>query len=479
MATAANGSQELLSYDDWTFLAEGNAHILLVSSQRSCRDTVLRIPKQVPLDPASTYDFLVNVALPLLGRQYLFFPRFAQLSPEFVLALQHELQSCNWDYRRQWDAYSITSPWMAELLPNCFSPSLISTKLFASCPVPEVLSVELKVKGGLLSRSPFLQGSSRIKLLKNRFQLVHAYKYHLKNKGFDGYKAPSYRPRDLCSGEISRVQNALLSLLACPGNNISVRRDGHCIFGEKDGAADDVSRAWFLFLGCACLLDTLEAFVQTVSAVLVKETALNRLMRMQALDVIDCEGCTLIFDRLALLCGSKYAALELLRNSAGDPFPFEISELSDLLYEISPSSSLKCNIDFGVVTRVLSLSVSASLPKEELTDRHTAALSLVDSLGVSDCITLLRLWLVSLTAKDASLILTLVKEPGERPHSEPSPRILKPSDGNYGEMLAYGCRLKYSLKLVDINCKPADKCDSKRETEAHMLSVLSPVFDSI
>ena len=484
MAAAIDEEPLELDYADWTFLAEGNAHVLLVSSH-SCEGKVLRIPKRVPLETVSTANFLTHVASPLLGRQYILFPRFIQLSEEFIAALKRAVAtSAPAEGRRQWDTDGITFPWMAELLPDCFSPYIIPKHLPRGVS-SELLSVELKVKGGLLSYSPFLQGASLIKLRRSRFQLLHAYKHYIKHRSFDGYNVPSYRPSDLCSGDSHKIHEALLSLLRNPGNNLSIWRDGHRIFGDDIGTVDDVSRVWSSFLGDIYPEDAVGSFLATISELLGKETALTRLQRMQAFDVIDCEGCAVVFDRLASLYGGKDAALELLRNSVGDPFPFHLNELSDMLSEASlpsmPSSGEQAS-DFGVVAVFRSLSVSAFLSEREVGDRHAAAMTRVACLGPSECVTLLRLWLISLTAKDASLILTLVKEPGSHPETSYSGQgamIVKTSDEGCGVVLCCGYRLDYALKFVDINCKPAEKCDSKRSSETRMLSILASYPTSV
>ena len=454
-------------FGDWEYLAEGSAHVLFrrLACKESC---VLRIPKRVRLLPEPTTDFLLNVAVPLLGRQYLFFPSFVELSEQFVASLRREVGSGGHPGRRSWDPSSISFPWTAELLPNCFSPFIKAT-------APDVLSVELKVKGGLRSSSPFLLGPARAKLHLSRFQLAHAYKHFLSNGSFEGYRSPGYRPIDLCSGDRDRVLEALRSLVDRPGNNLSVRINGRLVFGEFVGTIDELAQSWSSLLGDAASEDAMGSFLESVSHILVTESALPRLMRMQSLDTIDCEGCAVIFERLAFLCGSEVAALDMLRSSLGDPFPYDFSELFNKLSISTLSLSEQTTDGSGLVAKLMCTRVSASTSQEDLDNSYATAMGLVAELGVSECILFLRLWLVSLTAKDASVILSLMKEPTENGSSQ---QVHAMNGDGIGRHSAHRYRIAYSLKFIDINCKPVEKCISKIESEISMIHSLAPIFRS-
>jgi hypothetical protein len=147
-----------------------------------------------------------------------------------------------------------------------------------------------------------------------------------------------------------------------------------------------------------------EALADVLSRILAREPLLGRLWTMQAMDALDVEGAALVLRRLAALCGgdetvalARLAAAELEPVAAVGEGAERLAEVEGLLAREAERGGNGCG-DGGEGGGDDAAAWEA---------RHAQALAAVAALSEGDCVLLLRRWLVSLGACDASLMLSL------------------------------------------------------------------------
>ena len=194
---------------------------------------------------------------------------------------------------------------------------------------------------------------------------------------------------------------------------------------------------------------------------------------MQALDLIDVEGCVIVMERLIALTGSSAEAVERLERSLLQPFALNLPAFASLVMKVRTGrESRQGDFDIGrneeesttrfpaCLLNLLRLQTDLSMSGQELEEKYQAALGWAASLSAEDCLLVLRLWLISLTAKDMSLVIVMRSLWGELEYGR--------------DIVAFGEEvMEYKLRLVDVACKPAIKTISKLKKEAEMCSIVS------
>ena len=415
------------------------------------------------------------------------------------------------------------------------------------------LSFELKVKCGFRSFSPFLQSNRYVKHSFNRFQLLQLSKtYDRVYKGKqprwgDIHSISRYNPYQLMSTSTVDINDALQALFSNPQNNLGIRFDGKLVYGWGTESIDADDARYISDFLCADNEDSavdseamytdqrwVSASIQALGEVIESEPLFQQIKTLQALDVIDVDGCQKIYQHLIHLVGSEEIAIELIDSHVANPisscsvqylseivrihehynqsnnggklpvlsspsslfgptFSFidsnetnqsttstslDIDRLSVLLYEVQRFGLEKHfpNIDLLSVVGSTSFEPIESLgPSENIDDR---LLAWIDSLCVTDCVSLLGAWLVALTASDMSVIITLKqlanysysRPRGHISHSKPeiplASGIMEVDAGSF-QLKPLRCRpqLEYSIGLVDFYPKPASKIQSKIRLE--------------
>jgi len=330
------------------------------------------------------------------------------------------------------------------------------------------LSVEIKIKCGFKSVSPF--ASRRIKHSTSRYKLnqfAKLYQYQKNKIGMKyGGKFPGisqYDPADVCSRERHRVRHSLNCLLQNPQNNLKVCYHGKHIYGLH------LCQVTQLTEGCAQLFSHISSTIKSpidtltlvISEILCVESALERLKYAQSLDILDVEGTHRVFevfcrhvmkmksdefvdetpspqdvekfalgiitDSMASGMYSTHPPLHEDETGGGhgtrdDPSGCLLNSLQRQLHlrgetpeaDGSTSHTLgERSIDSGargcqcVLHRLQRYQVNEGTPLTELDSIRRKCAAEIDALNTVDCLFLLKQFLVSLAASDASVAITL------------------------------------------------------------------------
>lgn len=398
------------------------------------------------------------------------------------------------------------------------------------------LSFELKVKCGFRSFSPFLRENRSIKHRINRFQLLQLSKaYDRIHKGSqprwgDISSISKYNPIQLMSVSSADIKTAVRALFSNPQNNLGMRLDGKLLYGwGKDEVCANDARLIIDLLHNDDIDSSTDSeihvdlpwmihSIQALADVIEQEPLFQQIKTLQALDVIDVDGCEVIFRHLVHLVGSEAVAIDLIDTHVTHPMSsLSIQYLSEIAkfhedenrFEREQSSVFSCHVDSESVcsrnSSFIELSLASVSEDSRLTvllhevlrfgmekhcpDRILHGLSSTDSdigdtgsplrddfderlsawidaLSIADCVLLLSAWLVALTASDMSVMITFKQTSNadifsSNEHCDggslPGPLKLKP--------LKMRSQTEYSIGLIDFYPKPASKIVSKIRLE--------------
>lgn len=289
-----------------------------------------------------------------------------------------------------------------------------------------------------------------------------------------------YSPVDFFSGDVGRRARAIRSLLSNPQNFLQLFLDGRPLYGRglEDPAAAEQA---LTDLQLPPLHDgggPFDALADLLARVLAQEPLLARLWALQAMDVLDVEGAGLVLQRLTALCGeAESKALARLATAELEPLAAVVPEEPRLV------------VLEGTLARAVA---RGGRGKEEEEDddepeeadcvwqaqHHQQARAAVAALSESDCLWLLRRWLVSLGACDASLMVSLRRCQG----SAAEPHLLQTAAGTSGVLRldvngqqdnegGGACALAYCVHVVDLGPKDPRKIISKAQLEPELLAL--------
>jgi hypothetical protein len=569
----------------WEYFAEGRHHLLLfyTGANPLYLHSLLRIEKLLPSlefsnNPLSSLQWNSSQYFQLislfLSSKYLFTSQDILISPDFLRKISTKIHSSR-PLRRRSQSVNLSQPY-ASLIPNLTLihkplPLLpLSSSSLSSTPFP-CLTIEFKIKSGLLSLSPFLP-PTHLKRSLTKFQYMQYVKYSnqvsppspsslpLSHSLVDSFHISQYNPSDLCSQNRQRILSSLETLEGNPQNNFLVSFDGRPIFGSNQANPMDLEASLNSFF-----LQTLgweqrlgeqhppqqrelwrDQLKDIISLILSTEDALVQLQCLQSVDLLDAEGMILVFHRMLHLLSrgtletdrsqlQKYA-LEIIaqahssssataggEGTGASMFPIEICDfiashrrdLNESLLTPSSSSSKETQNEIWirhhqvflsavsqldhpsssqnhVLIRLYLLSLqvgvlcssSSPLSASNLTEveaqRETFCSEFLSGLDLDDCELLLRLWLLSLAACDASAILTLggisplsqqedENEDSEKKRKrEEDKRVMIAQSDQCAGICSCTCwreehkrdisvLLSYHLFLVDLGPKPVDK----------------------
>ncbi|KAI7755417.1 hypothetical protein M8C21_027724, partial [Ambrosia artemisiifolia] len=164
--------------------------------------------------------------------------------------------------------------------------------------VPEeevCISVEIKPKCGFLPTSRFIREENAAKRRISRFRLHQILKFHQKKIS----QISEYDPLDMFSGSKGRVVKSVKDLFLTPQNNFRVFLNGRLVFGSLGGEVDDtntqIAEAFEDTLKVFFKADDdggmhIPEFLQLVAGAVSESGILDRLLQVQKLDAIDIEG---------------------------------------------------------------------------------------------------------------------------------------------------------------------------------------------
>lgn len=198
--------------------------------------------------------------------------------------------------------------------------------------------------------------------------------------------------------------------------------------------------------------------MQVLASILLHETILDRLLALQALDVLDVEGAGLVMGRLTELCGGDQdEALRLIDQAEARPV------------EVCPSA-VAASSDISGISAISAISARLtgwreSMADDEVEEQRRQALACVAGLTKEECVELLHRWLVALGACDCSLMISLrrVASGGE---GRPRQTARTPGVVTCGRS---GVTVAYYVQAVDVGPKPATKVRAKALLEAEIV----------
>ena len=377
------------------------------------------------------------------------------------------------------------------------------------------LSFELKVKGGLKIRSPFIPRDRGIKLFKSRFWVMQRHKAFLRGTPSLS-KISYYDPSNVCSQNYCKVRSELGCLLRNPQNNFKVVFNGQYCFGEDLENNNSLHEACndFIYEKSSCndgrstsrsshCENSTEIVESMLSSILCYEPILARLETMQALDLIDVEGAANIFTHLETCLGSRNEAITAIKSALLQPLDPDLyfaaealrasnkvdssKKLSTLQSEHAAILSLPT-----IVKRLWDLQIYEDMSPSTITQHREKAADAISEASPTDALLLLKLWMLALIAKDASVLVSMKVisadnaevSAGECMPSTGSDFEVTLSNGKHCGMLttalthvaAARCgrdkpllRVAYSVGLVDIGVKAIEKCWLKDHEEERIL----------
>eukprot|EP01119_Soliformovum_irregulare_P019187 TRINITY_DN6024_c0_g1_i4.p1 TRINITY_DN6024_c0_g1~~TRINITY_DN6024_c0_g1_i4.p1 ORF type:complete len:1593 (+),score=497.31 TRINITY_DN6024_c0_g1_i4:55-4833(+) len=292
--------------DDWEYLNEGAAHIILSNRGAQLRNKVLRLKKV--LNKTLIDDQLQQQRQLLerfIGDNYLELGNLIQLEPKFLEKVAANIQNLRPSHRASFpiDASAHHGVILNDLTK---SPSdVFDVHPEWHCEEAHVITIEIKPKCGVLPSSSFVGGCKKETCRYCMHQVLKVEKGEVRSRS-------NYCPIDLFSMQSDRIRSALRSLLANPQNNMRVFRDGVLTFaGEKtkstsqSDSSDDEKLEKLksdlrpTFPGIDEEFENpIENLISTVEMILMREHLLSDLKRMQELDILDIEVISHLYAKL-------------------------------------------------------------------------------------------------------------------------------------------------------------------------------------
>ena len=404
------------------------------------------------------------------------------------------------------------------LLSQSSTTSTTSTKAVPNTTIrPErrVLSIEIKPKAGYTATAPLVDvDRQHIKYYQCRYQYVHG---TVSKHDSNTTVTTMYNPMDLFPQKEknnengpqlarSRVRRALQALIDQPRNNFScwltTSSTTTTSTTTKGGAFRDLVSQWHV------TASTSDWVLDLVSVLLVdaEPMFLRRIVALQRLDVIDSDGAVRMYDILVhkWLQGCHERAWELLDGdcshvhgdgvgddqTAAQGMPHErLKACPPALLVVPdglgpPSRAIREYLDLVVrLEQILEKQQPFTQVSNAILELHDQAVQIVEErMNSTDCILLLRLWLLSLAMCDLSFFVSLEildddnpqrhvlgnetppnLNPGEfRPHSHQTSQTPGVLWYNYqGSTFA----VQYEIKTIDCDRKPAKKVKARRKKE--------------
>eukprot|EP00934_Nitzschia_sp_Nitz4_P004193 Nitzschia sp. Nitz4//scaffold35_size145790//29916//31421//NITZ4_003014-RA/size145790-snap-gene-0.6-mRNA-1//1//CDS//3329549076//4183//frame0 len=376
---------------------------------------------------------------------------------------------------------------------GCLIPDYrnISLSIFEAPKTPHSqwsLSIELKPKAGYLAFSPLVNPKHRIKYLRSRFSLLQElHQQGLVEKGWTtggkGIVRSSYDPLDLYSKDPDRIKVALRHLLECPQNNLCVKSQDQLLVHHSLPAVcvEQNFRAMEESLGISTKCDFDDFLVEVMCSCLSTEDVLEKLRKLQMLDILDADGVGLVYGRMLDLCDGSHDVVaaelgkEMPRGGEHSASNRVMSE-SPFQLEAPLGASLSELLETIECCRNSLMEAYPTLPSSNLLDDyHSRALKLIDRLSLEDCRYLLSNWLLSL-----AIIFVCLQpyESGLPPTDDQSKQSCLPKVSRLhllgSGVLEYSNQVKvaYTIRVIDVDKKPPEKLKKRGDKES-VFSLLS------
>ena len=507
---------------DWPFLAEGGQHIIFKYAPCgnndniiSFKDKLLRIRKKYPNESGDSleheifdsYESAVNDSL--YPSEFRIEPILKDLNVTFLgelMDLNKSNRSSRYQDKQIHDARQ--DHIAGEIIPDALKlfKKPHDTTIPGDSNAHNTISLEIKVKGGYPSVSPFVSSSS----IKRQFG-----RHHLKQLAsmeekeiaatsptsfsISVRKLLSHDPLDLGSCNQKIIRSSLSDLVESPKKVLKCYVNGSPAlgsfmqFGISSQGQTRQDATWAALCRETLALPLPDQaqdggatsagdLVLTASAcVLAGNPLIKSLLRAQKLDFIDVEGAGAIHTRLVSLVGSHDAAAAALGQA--------VAGMSDLLRDLS------CLLE-AAPGGLSSTMESLPRPLRELavlcekgSGEQADLVAFTEGLSQQDCAVLLNLWLIALAAKDASIIMSFrcnstkmdpscTSQMTETEHLEQTEDTCGVVKLLCNGQQCGGCmvQLDYTLALIDIGYKSPAKCWNKLEEEGRFCDLATVVW---
>lgn len=469
----------------WKFLAEGGAHIVLenIDPASIVDKKILRIPKLIhdAIKPQAIHkveDEIINICEDMkYNKKFIaqnmtswFSPKYIShyelcvLSEAFAVSILQHVENDRPEGRKK------LKPGKAMKLARVgyLERNLMSLAI-PSLPNNGVrmvnIAMEIKVKCGLLSISPFLNETTELKRSLNKYQLMQYYKAAAVSTSHTTVvpwgtfeKISAYNPRDICSQNHSKITQAVKTLIENPQNNFRVVIDDEHLYGwdhlDRDAFQQRLqstlfSQTWSESKTEECLMDML-------STILTEESVLCDLQKMQMLDFLDAEGVKLCYDRGVELCHGDQSKWNGMLK---DYFSESTTDYKSLLNLVAPLYD-----NSGSVLSLCQLQ-SVFSSSSETAD----VIAFIKQLDVNQTLYSIKAWILSLIARDASVVVCI---------GIPQPLQCLPLDKMQVDVeqrmlhIGHGMSCPYEIKLLDIGLKSIHKVIEKADKELEICTIV-------
>jgi hypothetical protein len=460
--------------DHWKIVGEGKVRIAFanVCNESPYFGFVLLIVKLEPtmeIEQNANLLFIQNTMFPWFSKRFLSDLQIVELASRFIDELLLKARCCS---KRMAETETLSSFALLQRNLNEIYKGLPDMVHYVA--VSNTISFEIKVKNGVPSRSPFLNGPSLIKLNHSRFDIMQIFKASkMKDKlahqpwGLFN-RVSGYNPALLISSDIADIKQTLFQLLLNPQNNLRITvNNNHCYGWDKDCLAGMYE---------VIAEDELKTcFLEGVSSILHREDLLSSLKRMQELDVLDSEGIAVVYDRLVSLfqssvdfCSSDDSCSDALRTLADVQLAVNDYLLNHFC--LPTVDTEKEQRDSSLLDSLNDLCMRPLDSSEVCEAKRRAAVSLIHTASKEECAALAKRWMMGLVASDASLVVTLRPvdissvsccDIGGPLQTENCCGVVVLPSHNGKEAAAFA----YSLEMVDLGLKDFRKMWTKVNTD--------------
>jgi hypothetical protein len=410
---------ETIEETEWEYLAEGGSHVVFASTSihNKWYQYVLKVPK---LKAGHVGNAMLNFAFIQNTVQAWFAPCYLTNIHIMKLAdITYQLLCAAAVARRE---LSRTQKEPSLLLSHIVflekNLTMLCQPRISTNQILQCITFELKVKCGLRSSSPFT--TNALKLTTDKFTWMQQYKQLIYRKMGSFSKMPwgelrgvsIYFPRDMCSRNVSRVRKALTALMTCPQNNLKLSINAHHLYGWSKSKLSDKGSLYKVISE-----EQLDLLLDCLSVILSREPLLQLVEKLQCVDILDTEGTYVAYTRLLQLLPSDVLIDDYLEHQFASAFSSQQlvkwQHIANRVYAHSiASTSVTVASDEhedDLVWQLAALRVDADLSLDERMAVHTRADKVLAAMNATELAEVLKMSMAAMIAKDASVIISLLR----------------------------------------------------------------------
>lgn len=482
----------------WSYYAEGGAHVVLKNRDHiklscRCRGHVLKVPKIKKKDTKCTTDHEVSFILNVIGKLFdcSLVPQSHEIfiNDDVLSSMLNSITPMRDPSRILADPDILLSSF--GILESDLTLSLVDGR--------PCISLELKVKSSVTSTSPLVVHPH--KLSHGKYSYMQQYK-HMCNDNLPWgalHSVSHYDPHKLCSGAHGDFVDSFKVLLANPQNNLKIILNENHVYGwskndqgNKLCMEDGLVSIFNHTDGASGSMDTLTYIVQTI---LAQESVLPKLEQLQCLDILDTEGCEIVYRMLEGVHQDQLT--EKLLDFFYQPLDTHDIHMWNYVsafthtYTFNQHRASESGLDLtDPIQHLASIRVNKNMSMQERQLQHGKFMTILDTLDSRQLMMLLKMAMVAMIFKDASVIVTVSVV-----HVLPSLSFPLDSDkNNAAYQTSVSCQsvdkdgelrtidttnqeevldIKYRVGLIDLQLKALSKFTSNVKKEKKIFQTLA------